>query len=511
MENVLLQAKNITKRFPGVLANDHINFDLIKGEVHTLLGENGAGKSTLMNILDGIYYPNEGEIFINGEKANIHSPFDAMRYGIGMIHQHFMLVDTLTVLENIILGLKNQKFVINKKEVESKILEISDRYHFDLKPYAKIWQLSVGEQQRVEIVKMLFRGANILILDEPTAVLTPQESEALFVILEKMKSEGKSIIFISHKMNEVMKISDRITVLRKGKEIGTVYKKDVSQKDLAKMMVGREVLFRLERKPIEEGKEVLDVDKIEALNDRGIKVLNGISFKIHAGEIFGLAGVAGNGQKELAQVITGLRKANSGKVYLIGKDITNKHPLHITNTGLNYIPPDRLKVGLIPNLSSVENAILRRYGKNPIGKNGLVNYKRAQEFTEDLIEKYSIMVPRISAPVKLLSGGNMQKLLLAREISEKPALLIAVHPTRGLDIGATEFIRKTLLEARDNGMAVLLISEDLDEILMISDRVGVVYEGYITGIVNADKADIHKLGLLMSGAEQATGMGVKNA
>ncbi len=541
-EEIILQTKNITKRFPGVLANDHINFDLRKGEIHTLLGENGAGKSTLMNILDGIYRPNEGEIYINGKLAHIRSPFDSMRYGIGMIHQHFMLVDTLTVLENVILGLKDQSFFINKQEIASKILEISNKYKFDLKPFAKIWQLSVGEQQRVEIVKMLFRGANILILDEPTAVLTPQESEALFGILKQMKKEGKSIIFISHKLNEVMKISDRITVLRKGKVIGTVKKEETSSAELAKMMVGREVLFRLERKPYKRGEEILRVEDLETFNDRGIKILNKVNFSVYAGEIFGIAGVAGNGQKELAQVITGLRPATGGKVYLSGKeieeeienlknkldtlirdnedeqeinrtkerikkliakkDITNKHPLHIANKGVNYIPPDRLKVGLIPNLSSIENAILRRYRKPPIGSRGLVNYKSAEKYAEDLIDKFNIMVPKIDAPVKLLSGGNMQKLLLAREISENPVLLIAVHPTRGLDVGATEFIRKKLLEVRDQGMAVLLISEDLDEILMISDRIGVMFEGKITGIVNAKDADVHKIGLLMAGSTE---------
>jgi len=501
-EEIILQTRNITKRFPGVLANDHINFDLRKGEIHTLLGENGAGKSTLMNILDGIYHPNEGEIYINGKLANIRSPFDSMKYGIGMIHQHFMLVDTLTVLENVILGLKDQKFFINKQEIASKILEISDKYKFDLKPFSKIWQLSVGEQQRVEIVKMLFRGANILILDEPTAVLTPQESEALFEILKQMKKEGKSIIFISHKLNEVMEISDRITVLRKGKVVGTVRKDETSPTELAKMMVGREVLFRLERKPYKKGKEILRVENLETFNDRGIKILNKVSFSIHSGEIFGIAGVAGNGQKELAQVITGLRPATGGKVYLSGNDITNKHPLHIANMGTNYIPPDRLKVGLVPNLSSIENAILRRYRKPPIGSHGLINYKNAKKYAEDLIERFNIMVPRIDAPVKLLSGGNMQKLLLAREISEDPVLLIAVHPTRGLDVGATEFIRKKLLEVRDQGMAVLLISEDLDEILMISDRIGVMFEGRITGIVDAQNADVRKIGLLMAGSTE---------
>ena len=351
---------------------------------------------------------------------------------------------------------------------------------------------------------MLFRGAKILILDEPTAVLTPQEAEALFDILNQMKNEGKSIIFISHKLNEVMEISDRITVLRKGKLIGTVNKDEISPSELAKMMVGREVLFRLHRKPMEQGKEVLKVENVEAFNDRGIKVLNEIGFTVHRGEIFGLAGIAGNGQKELAQVITGLRKSTGGTVYLNGKDITNKHPLHITNSGANYIPPDRLKVGLIPNLSSIENAILRIYRREPIGRRSFVDYKKAREFTENLIERYNIMVPRIEAPVKLLSGGNMQKLLLAREITENPSLLIAVHPTRGLDVGATEFIRKKLLEVRDMGMAVLLISEDLDEILMISDRIGVIYGGRITGIVNAKDADVHKIGLLMTGATEET-------
>ena len=502
MAGYVLQARNITKKFPGVLANDHINFDLKKGEIHTLLGENGAGKSTLMNILDGIYYPNEGEIYIKGKKAHIRSPFDSMRHGIGMIHQHFMLVDTLTVLENVVLGLKDQGFFINKKQIATKILEISDRYNFDLKPFSKIWQLSVGEQQRVEIVKMLFRGANILILDEPTAVLTPQESEALFRILKRMKNEGKSIIFISHKLDEVMEISDRITVLRKGKVVGTVDKNETNSVELAKMMVGREVLFRLQRKPLERGKEVLKVEDVETYNDRGIKILNKIGLTVHKGEIFGLAGIAGNGQKELAQVITGLRKTTNGKVYLLGKDITNQHPLVIANSGTNYIPPDRLKVGLVPNLSSIDNVILRRYRKNPIGSGILINYKKAREYTESLIDKFNIMVPRIDAPVKLLSGGNMQKLLLAREISENPSLLIAVHPTRGLDIGATEFIRKKLLEVRDSGMAVLLISEDLDEILMISDRIGVIYEGRITGIMDAKNADVHKIGLLMAGSTE---------
>lgn len=495
-----MEAKNITKYFPGVLANDHINFELYKGEIHTLLGENGAGKTTLMNIFDGIYFPNEGEIYLERSHVQIRSPFDAMRLGIGMIHQHFMLVDTLTVLENVVLGLQNQHFLINKSDVAKKIKEVSERYNFKVNPNAKIWQLSVGEQQRVEIIKTLFRGAKILILDEPTAVLTPQESRALFGILNQLKSDGKSIIFISHKLEEVLEISDRITVLRKGKVVGTVNTDSVTEKDLALMMIGREVLFRLERKPLKIGGVVLKIDNLEGYNDRGIKTVRGISFNVHSGEIFGIAGVAGNGQEELAEIITGLRKATAGRVLVNECSITNLSPCNISKKGVNYIPSDRLKFGLIPGLSSIENAILRCYQRKPLSNGFIINYLKAKEYTDNLIQEFNIMVPRAGSPVKLLSGGNMQKLLLAREISEKPLLLIAVHPTRGLDVGATEFIRRKLLEARDNGTSVLLISEDLDEIRMISDRIGVIYEGKIKGIVDTERADINEIGLMMGGS-----------
>ena len=501
MENIVLEAKSITKYFPGVLANDHINFDLYKGEIHSLLGENGAGKTTLMNIFDGIYSPNEGDIFIEGKHVNIRSAFDAMKLGIGMIHQHFMLVDTLTVLENVILGLQKQGFLIDKADVIKKIKGISDKYDFKLNPNAKIWQLSVGEQQRVEIIKMLYKGANILILDEPTAVLTPQESEVLFGILKQIKSEGKPIIFISHKLEEVMEISDRITVLRKGKVVGTVNKEDVSQKDLALMMIGREILFRLERKPLKMGREILKVDNLEGYSDRGIKTLREVSFNVHSGEIFGIAGVAGNGQEELAEIITGLRKASKGKIYVENQEITNLSPYSILKNRVSYIPSDRLKVGLVPNLSSIENSILKCYSKKPISHGLFMNYSRATEYADNLIEEFNVMVPRMSAPVKLLSGGNMQKLLLAREISENPILLVAVHPTRGLDVGATEFIRRKLLDARDSGAAVLLISEDLDEILTISDRIGVIYEGKIVGIIKTEEAYIKEIGLMMGGSK----------
>jgi ABC-type uncharacterized transport system ATPase subunit len=500
MEHIALKAENVTKHFPGVLANDHINFDLYKGEIHTLLGENGAGKTTLMNVFDGIYSPDEGDIFIEGKHVRVLSPFDAMKFGIGMIHQHFMLVDTLTVLENVILGLQSQGFLVNKAIVARKIKEISERYNFNINPNTKIWQLTVGEQQRVEIVKMLFRGTRILILDEPTAVLTPQESEVLFGILKQLKSDGKSIIFISHKLEEVMEISDRITVLRKGKVVGTVSKENVTQRDLATMMIGKEVLFDLEKKPLKKGKEVLKIERLEGYNDRGVKTLRGVEFTVHNGEIFGIAGVAGNGQEELAEIITGLRKASKGKIYIENQEITNSPTYDILKKRISYIPSDRLKVGLVPNLSSIENSILKCYNKEPISHGPIMNYSGAKGYAEALIEEFNVMVPRINAPVKLLSGGNMQKLLLAREISEKPILLIAVHPTRGLDVGATEFVRKKLLEARDSGTAVLLISEDLDELLMISDRIGIIYEGKIVGIVKPEEVDIKEIGLMMGGS-----------
>ena len=500
----IVRLHKISKYFPGVLANDKVDFDLRRGEIHTLLGENGAGKSTLMSVLDGLYQPDEGEIYIEGKQVRFHSPTDAMRHGIGMIHQHFMLVETLTVLENVILGIRSEPFYINKKKTAERIREISDQYNFDIDPSLKIWQLSVGEQQKVEIIKTLFRGARVLILDEPTAVLTPQEADAFFEILEKMVGEGKSIIFISHKLNEVMKISDRITVLRKGKVIGTVRKEDTSEEKLAEMMVGRKVLFSLDRNPLKQGREVLRLENVEAYNDKGIKALKKINLSIRSGEIFGIAGVSGNGQRILSDAIAGIRSISSGKIYLKGKDITGLSPSTIARMGLTYIPPDRLKMGLIPNLSSVSNAILRCYTREPVCRRCFIDYSAAARFADQLIESYDIMVPRKDAPVKLLSGGNMQKLLFAREAAENPDVLIAVHPTRGLDIGATEFIRKELLKQRNNGVAVLLISEDLDEIFMLSDRIGVIFDGQILEVMDIEDADLEKIGLLMAGLTPPT-------
>jgi simple sugar transport system ATP-binding protein len=502
-EQLMLVMSNITKRFPGIVANDHVNFELRKGEIHTLLGENGAGKSTLMNVLDGIYYPDEGEITIEGKKVDLRSPLDSMKHGIGMIHQHFMLVESLSVVENVVLGLASQGFYIDRRAVAARIEAIARKYGFRVDPYAKIWQLSVGEQQRVEIIKALFKGARILILDEPTAVLTPQESEELFGILREMKSEGKSIVFISHKLGEVMSVSDRITVLRKGRLVGTVVTASINERELARMMIGRDVLFRLERKELGEGPEILRVEGAQAYNDRGIMALNRLAITVHSGEIMGVAGVAGNGQVELAECITGLRHLTGGRVLIAGVDLTNATPCAIASAGVNYIPADRLGVGLVPNLSTVENAVLRKYKQDAMCKRSFIDYGAACTYTDGLIEKFDIAVPLRNTPVKVLSGGNMQKLLLAREIEENPRLLIAEHPTRGLDVGATEFVRKTLLEQRDHGVAVLLISEDLDEILMVADRVAVMYEGRIVGIVDAHHVDIAQIGLMMAGAAGA--------
>lgn len=504
---LMLTMSNVTKRFPGIVANDHVNFAVRKGEVHALLGENGAGKSTLMNVLDGIYYPDEGEIAIEGRRVDLRSPLDSMRNGIGMIHQHFMLVDSLTVVENVVLGLVSQGFRIDRRAVADRIDAIARQYGFRVDPYARIWQLSVGEQQRVEIIKALFRGARILILDEPTAVLTPQESEELFAILRGMKDEGKSIIFISHKLGEVMSVADRVTVLRKGKLVGTVETASVTETDLARMMIGRDVLFQLERGQSAGDHEVLRVEGIRARNDRGVPALDGLGITVQGGEIVGIAGVAGNGQVELAECITGLRRVESGHIAVCGIDVTNAEPRTVLTAGVGYIPADRLGVGLVPNLSTVENAALRKYRQASMSRGHFIDYGSVCAYTETLIRKYDIAVPLRNAPIKVLSGGNMQKLLLAREIEESPRLLIAEHPTRGLDVGATEFVRKMLLEQRDRGVAVLLISEDLDEILMVADRVAVMYEGRIVGIIPAVAADVQAIGLMMAGIvpDAATG------
>ena len=499
-ETPLVEMRGITKRFPGVLANDHIDFNARAGEVHALLGENGAGKSTLMSILCGLYRPDEGEIYIHGRRVNLRSPRDAIDLGIGMVHQNFMLVNVQTVAENVILGLRQPRFFLNVNRIEEEIEELSERYRLQVDPKARIWQLSVGEQQRVEIIKMLYRGAEVLILDEPTAVLTPQETEDLFTTLRRMREEGKAVIFISHKLDEVMAIATRITVLRNGRVVGETTPAETDEAKLAKMMVGREVLFHIEKKPVPKGDVVLRVEDIHALNDRGLLALKGISFSIREGEILGIAGVAGNGQRELAEVITGLRHTSRGRIFINGKDVTNCSSRYIIEEGVSHIPEDRLGMGLVPNLAVSDNLIMKGYRQPPLARGPFLNRSSIVRFAQSLIRAFNIATPSCETQVKLLSGGNLQRTILAREITSGPELMVAVHPTRGLDVGATESVQNLLLTQREKGAAILLISEDLDELLALSDRIAVIYEGEIMGIVPAEEANVEEIGLMMAGA-----------
>jgi ABC-type uncharacterized transport system ATPase subunit len=502
---LFVEMHGIVKRFPGVLANDHVDFDLKHGEIHALLGENGAGKSTLMNILAGLYQPDAGLIKVKNQLVDFSSPRDAIQAGIGMVHQHFMLVPTQSVTENILLGLNRPRFFLNLREYDNEIGALSERFGLKVDPRAKIWQLSVGEQQRVEILKMLYRGTDILIMDEPTAVLAPQEIEDLFKTLQSMISEGKSIVFISHKLQEVMAIADRVTVLRKGRITAAgLTTKGTTRQELARQMVGRDVVFHIEKKPATPGKIVLHVDNVHAENDKGLHALNGISLDVRAGEIVGLAGVAGNGQRELAQVITGLRKSESGKITLNDETITNRSALFGILRGVAHVPEDRTHVGTAPNLSVTDNVIMKKYRRPPIARNGMLNIPVATRFANQLKENYDIIVPNVETPVRLLSGGNLQRVILAREISGQPSLLVAVQPTRGLDVGAIEGVHRLLLAQRDAGAAILLISEELEELLSLSDRVFVIYEGRIMGEVHIGEPEpssplIESVGLMMTG------------
>ena len=494
-----VQMRGITKRFPGVLANDHVDLEVYPGEVMALLGENGAGKSTLMNILSGLYRPDEGEIIIHGWPVHLRSPRDAIAHGIGMVHQHFMLVETLTVAENVILGLDTVGWVPRMEEVHREIEALSERYSLRVDPAAYIWQLSVGEQQRVEILKLLYRGADILILDEPTAVLTPQESAELSKTLRRMADEGKAVIFITHKLDEVMAFADRVTVLRAGKVVATLPITQTNKAELARLMVGREVLFRLEKRVCRPGEIALEVEGLQALNDKGLPALRGISFQICAGEILGIAGVAGNGQRELAEVITGLRRATSGSVRVYGQDITNRSPREVIEAGVGYIPGDRVGVGLVPNLSVADNLAMKAYRQPPLARGPLLDRGALRDFARRLIEVFHIVTPDHRTPARLLSGGNQQRVVLAREITASKGVLVAVYPTRGLDVGATESVRKALLEERDKGAAILLISEDLDELMQLSDRIAVLYEGEVMGVVVPEETTPEALGLMMAG------------
>ena len=495
-----LEMRGITKRFPGVLANDHVDFEVRAGEVHALLGENGAGKSTLMKILYGLYHPDQGQILLNGQPVSIASPNDSIKLGIGMIHQHFMLVQTLTVAENVALGLPSSRGALTDLDVVSRrILELAEIYGLKIDPSAYIWQLSVGQQQRVEIIKALYRGAALLILDEPTAVLTPQEVVELFVIMRQMVQDGHALIFISHKLHEVVEISNRVTVLRDGGKIGTRPTSETTKQDLANWMVGREVGFAPDRGDVQVGEVRLKLEQVACGSDRGTPGLRGVSIEVRSGEILGIAGVSGNGQRELAESIAGLRKVTGGRVFLEAKDITGLAPGEITDRMLSYIPEERMRDGMINEFTVAENLILREHHRMPYSRHGFLNLRDISRHAVELIEQFRVKTPSQETRAKNLSGGNIQKVVLARELSRNPRAIIAAQPTRGLDIGATEYVREQLLAQRRQGAAIMLISEDLDEILALSDRIAVLYEGQIMDIVLRVNATPEKLGLLMAG------------
>jgi simple sugar transport system ATP-binding protein len=495
-----VEMKNIVIRFPGVLANDNVNLSLKHGEIHALLGENGAGKSTLMNVLAGLYKPTAGTIKINGQLADFNSPKDAIATGIGMVHQNFMLVPTQTVTENILLGLDEPRFFLNLKKYDQKVLELQQQFGLRVPPTAKIWQLSVGEQQRVEILKILYRGANILIMDEPTAVLAPQEIDELMVTMRSMTEQGKSIIFISHKLHEVEQVADRLTVLRKGKVTAEGCSMvGIDKAELARLMVGRAVVFNVAKTPYKPGKVVLTMQDVSAKNDKGVSALQNLSLEIRTGEIMGIAGVAGNGQSELAEVITGLRECQ-GSIKINGQQLANQSPIIAIQTGVAHIPEDRHHVGTAPNLSITENTIMKNYHHRPIGNGWTIDFSTARSHTNKLKDKYDILTPNVDIPARKLSGGNLQKVILAREITTRPSLMVAMQPTRGLDVGAIEAIQQLLLEQRDAGAAILLISEELEELLTLSDQIAVMFDGKIMGIVpNDGNVDIQQIGLMMTG------------
>jgi general nucleoside transport system ATP-binding protein len=491
----------MTKRFPGVLANDHVDFDLRRGEVHALLGENGAGKSTLMNVLYGLYHPDEGEVLINGEPVRIHSPREAIDRGIGMVHQHFMLIPVMTVAENIVLAAEptHAGVFLDLDEAVKKVEELSKAFNFAIDPHAKVQDITVGQQQRVEILKALFRGADILILDEPTAVLTPQEADELFGILKTLQREGMSIIFISHKLREVLEIADRITVLRRGQKIETVPREGATEEGLAKLMVGREVLLRVDKTPPHRGEILLDVEDLSVLDDRELEAVKGVSFRVHEGEIVAIAGVDGNGQTELIDALTGLRHPESGRVVVGGRDVTKENAREHLDEGLGHIPQDRLRHGLVLDFSLAENLALHDYRKEPNSRWGWLRPGRILAWARGLLSEFDVRGGGPQTRASSLSGGNQQKVVIAREVSRDPRVLIAAQPTRGLDVGAIEFVHRRLVEERDEGRAVLLISLEIDEVLSLSDRILVMYEGEIVAEFAPDVSE-QELGIAMTGA-----------
>ena len=500
-ERPVLELRGITKQFPGVLANDHVDFDLRRGEVHALLGENGAGKSTLMNILYGLYQPDEGEILVKGEPVRFHSPKDAINRGIGMVHQHFMLIPVMTVAENIVLANEPTRagLLLDISAADRRVRELSRSFNFAIDPEARVEAITVGQQQRVEILKALYRHADILILDEPTAVLTPQEANELFEILKTLTREGMSVIFITHKLNEVLEIADRITVVRRGKRIDTVDRQGATEEGLARMMVGREVLLRVEKPVSDPGDPVLTVDDLHVFDDRGLEAVRGVSLEVRGGEIVGIAGVDGNGQTELIDAITGLRKAASGRVAVGGRNVTGASPSRILDSGLGHIPEDRQRRGLVLEFSLAENVALHDYDKAPGSRSGWLFPRQLIRRARELLTQFDVRGGGPQTLASALSGGNQQKVVLAREIGRGPSVLIAAQPTRGLDVGAIEFVHRRLVEARDNGKAVLLVSLELDEIISLSDRTLVLYEGEIVAQHGPDVTE-DRLGIEMTGA-----------
>jgi general nucleoside transport system ATP-binding protein len=499
-EHPVLELRGITKRFPGIVADDHVDFDLRGGEVHALLGENGAGKSTLMNIVYGLYHADEGEILVKGDPIRIHSPKDAISRGIGMVHQHFMLIPVMTVAENIVLGNEPTKAgdILDYGAARKRVTNLSRQFGFAIEPDARVENIGVGQQQRVEILKALYRHADILILDEPTAVLTPQEAKELFEILRTLTREGLSIIFISHKLNEVLEIADRITVLRRGKKVDTVPRAGATEEGLARMMVGREVLLRVDKPPATPGEPLLEVENLQVLDELGLGAVNGVSFDVRRGEIVGLAGVDGNGQSELIEALSGLRKVEAGTVRLAGRDVTGASAHDVLHRGLGHIPEDRQRRGLVLNFSLAENLALHDYDAEPNARFGWLFPRRLVQRARGILRQFDVRGGGPQTLASALSGGNQQKVVVGRELSRDPQVLLAAQPTRGLDVGAIEFVHRRLVEARNGDAAVLLVSLELDEILSLSDRILVIYEGRIAGEYQPDVSE-EELGLAMTG------------
>ncbi|WP_353633626.1 ABC transporter ATP-binding protein [Halobacterium sp. NMX12-1] len=497
-----VRLEDITKRFPGVVANDNVDLHVERGSVHALLGENGAGKTTLMNVLYGLYQPNSGRVVVDGEPREFDSPRDAIDAGIGMIHQHFMLVDTMTVAENIALGNEPRKWgglAVDREAARREVVELSERYGFDVDPDQTIADVSVGVQQRVEILKALYRGADVLILDEPTAVLTPQEVEDLFGVLDELTDQGKTVIFITHKLGEAMHATDDVTVLRDGENVGTVDADETTREELAELMVGREVVLDVESTPPDVGETVLDVDSLSVLDDRDVPAVTDVSFAVREGEVFGVAGVDGNGQAELVEAITGLREPEAGTVEFDGRDFTDAPRRERIDGGMAYIPEDRQERGLVMDFDLVENGILGSQHGEPFAGSGTIDWDASREHAEAIVEEYDVRPPNADNDAVSLSGGNQQKFIVGREFERDPRLVVATHPTRGVDIGSQEFIHDRLLELRDEGRGVLLVSSKLDEVQGLSDRLAVMHDGDVMAVVDPDDVTEEELGLLMAG------------